>query len=682
MKPNPVAVLIALALLATACSGDYSPGIDPTVATPLTAGAAASESVGSRAPVIPADTPGDPVRADVAAVEIAEVAEPISTAVAPNGELWLAQRGGRVVVLDPVTGEIGDTILDISGLTTAGGEQGLLSIATDVSNLYVDYTDTAGDSHVDAYPLDPVDRPGKRRSLLTQMQPFTNHNGGGMVIGPDGYLYVGFGDGGGHGDPTGAGQDSSTMLGSIIRIDPTPGANAPYSIPTDNPFADVTDGRAEIYLTGVRNPWRFAFDPVTDDLWIGDVGQDDYEEVDFLAGATGSGRGANLGWNRREGLHPFKDGNPGEFVDPLFEYTHRGNPGGCSITGGVVYRGTKIPELTGAYVFGDFCTARLWALSISGGTTIFTDLGVDVPGGQLASFGVDPDGEILMLSLSGQVSRLVPAVVPSPDGRTYPTVADNPTAVGARLVEVERLLRSIDPADGEFADLAHEQQVIYRTIGRNPAWRAAIIAAAPDDLAETISLEIDARISVGGISNAEPPETMPAWEIIEALPADELLDFYHKASAETGINWSYLAAINLVETGFGRIVGLSSAGAKGPMQFMPATWAEVGTGSIDDPRDAIAAAARYLVRRGGPDNMAKALRGYNNSAAYVDTVTTYARLFAADPAAFRAARSWEIHYVSAAGDLWLPVGYRQDRRIPISEYLAEAPWSMPPSADN
>ncbi len=641
-------------------------------------------SAGGRAqpPEMPPDTTGDPTEANVAAVVVAEVAEPISTAIAPGGELWLAQRGGRVVVFDPATGAIGDTVLDISGLTIATGEQGLLSIAVDSGNLYVDYTDTTGESQIDAYPLDPAGRPGARRPLLTQKQPFTNHNGGGMVIGPDGYLYVGFGDGGGSGDPSGAGQDPSTLLGSIIRIDPTPGSDTPYSIPAGNPFADGTDGRAEIYLTGVRNPWRFAFDPVTDDLWIGDVGQDKYEEVDLLVAADGSGLGANLGWNHREGLHPFQGNNSAEFVDPVFEYTHSGDPGGCSITGGVVYRGTRIPDLAGAYLFGDFCTSKLWALSISGGKLVFTDLDVAIPGGQLVSFGVDRDGEVLMLSLSGQVSRLVPAVVPSPDGRTYPTVAENPAAVAVRLVEVERLLRSTDPAEPKFADLAHEQQVIYRTIGRNPDWKAPILAVVPDDLVDTVSLEIDARISVGGISNAEPPDTMPAWAIIEPLSADKLLDIYRRASDETGIDWTYLAAINMVETGFGRIVGLSSAGAQGPMQFMPATWAEVGTGSIDDPRDAIPAAARYLVRRGGPDNMAKAVRGYNNSAAYVDTVTTYARLFAADPVAFRAAQSWEIHYVSAAGDLWLPVGYRHDHRIPLSEYLAEAPWSMPPAADN
>jgi len=688
VRPPIPAAFAAVAILAAACSGGA--GDDPAIATVPTISVQpdAGTPVDGQPSVaeMPADTPGDPATATVEAKVIAEVAEPISGVVAPNGEFWLAQRGGLVVVFDPTTGAVGDTILDLSDQTAAGGEQGLLSIAVDSDNLYVDYTDRVGDSHIDAHPLNTQDRPGERVPMLSQQQLFTNHNGGGMAIGPDGDLYVGFGDGGGSGDPQSMAQNTSTLLGSIIRVEPTVGADSPYAIPPDNPFADGRDGAPEIFLTGARNPWRFAFDPATGDLWIADVGQDKYEEIDLLLAANGSGLGANLGWNRREGLHRFTGGNSAEFTDPVFEYEHGGDPGGCSITGGVVYRGTAIPELDGAYLFGDFCTSRLWALSISGASMVFTDLGVEVPGGQLASFAVDSHGEVLMLSLSGQVSRLVDpnaaAVVIDPAGRSYPAVDSDPAVVAERLAEVEHLLRTVDPADPGFADLAHEQQVLYRTIGRNADWVPAILTAIPEPLLESVQLEIDARMSTGEISNAQPAETMPAWAIIDPLPAEELMSIYRQAEADTGISWTYLAAINLVETGFGRIVGLSTAGAQGPMQFMPATWAEVGAGSINDPRDAIAAAARYLVRRGGPSNMGKAIRGYNNSAAYVDAVTSYARLFASDPAAFRAAHDWEIHYASAAGDLWLPVGYRYPQRIPLDQYLAEAPWSMPPEAGN
>lgn len=677
MKFTFIAVFALLTLAISGCADD-PPQSSPAVATlPTTSNPPPAASVdGPHASTnLPPDTHGVPADASVEAQVIAVVSEPISTAVAPNGEFWLAQRGGIVVVLDPGTGLIEDTVLDISSLTSPGGEQGLLSIAVDHDNLYVDYTDTVGNSNVDAYPLDNEGRPGDRHPLLTQQQPFTNHNGGGMAIGPDGSLYVGFGDGGGEGDPAGSGQDSSTVLGSIVRIDPTPGAPEPYAIPATNPFANGVDGRPEIFLTGVRNPWRFTFDPVTDDLWIGDVGQDLYEEVDLFLAANGGGVGANLGWNHREGLHEFKGGSSADFTDPVFEYVHGADPGGCSVTAGSVYRGSAIPELQGAYIFGDFCTSRLWALSISNADLVFTDLQVDIPGGQLASFGIDPDGEILTLSMSGHISR----IVQQSGSRNYPIVADNPDAVATRLIEVERLLRSTEPSQIGFSDLAHEQQMIYRTIGRHPEWSETILDMVPADLVDAVSMEIDARIFIGDISNAEPPDTMPAWEIIDPLPLSELIDIYRRSSNETGIPWTYLAAINMVETGFGRIVGLSTAGAQGPMQFMPATWAEVGTGSINDPHDAIPAAARYLVRRGGPDDMAKAVRGYNNSAAYVDAVTSYAQLFASDLAELEAAHSWEIHYSSSVGDLWLPVGYRHDQRIPVEQFLAEFPSSMPPA---
>lgn len=682
------ASLTALAVLAAACSGGA--GDEPAIATVPTisvpADAATPSGDQSSTPELPPDTPGDPTVATVSAKVIAEVVEPISGVVAPNGEYWLAQRSGRVVVFDPTTGAVGTTILDLTDKTIADGEQGLLSIAVDSDNLYVDYTDPVGHSHIDAHPLDAQGRPGEQVTFLTQRQLFANHNGGGMEIGPDGYLYIGFGDGGGSGDPRSMAQDTSTMLGSIIRVKPSVGADSPYTIPADNPFADGREGAPEIFITGTRNPWRFTFDPATGDLWIADVGQDKYEEVDLLLAANGSGRGANLGWNHREGLHRFDGSNSADFTDPIFEYEHGGDPGGCSVTGGVVYRGSAIPALEGAYLFGDFCTSRLWALSISDGAVVFTDLGLEIPGGQLASFAVDQDGEVLMLSLSGQVSRLVDpnmsTAVPDPAGRTYPDVGSDPSAVADRLIEIEQSLRTVDPSESNFADLAHEQQVIYRTIGHNPDWVPIVMATVPDNLRASVQLEIDARISIGEISNAQPAQTMPAWEIIAPLSAEELLAIYQQAEADTGISWSYLAAINMVETGFGRIVGLSTAGAQGPMQFMPATWAEVGTGSIDNPHDAIPAAARYLVRRGGPTNMVKAVRGYNNSAAYVAAVTSYAQLFASDSDAFRAAHDWEIHYASAAGDLWLPVGYRYPERIPLEQYLDEAPWSMPPEASN
>ena len=231
------------------------------------------------------------------------------------------------------------------------------------------------------------------------------------MIGPNGHLYVALGDGGSGGDPFDHGQNPATWLGAILRIEPTPDSTEPYSVPHDNPFAsppsapsDATQGSGEVFLFGVRNPWRFSFDTGTGDLWIADVGQNLYEEVTVLLAANGGGVGANLGWRLREGLHEFSGDKPPGNIDPVWEY---GQDDGCSVTGGFVYRGSAIPELVGSYLFGDYCTARLWAVQISSGEVVFRDFGVTVPGGSLASFGQDADGELYALSLEGPVSRVI-----------------------------------------------------------------------------------------------------------------------------------------------------------------------------------------------------------------------------------------------------------------------------------
>lgn len=357
-------------------------------------------------PPPPAD--GDVGAASVAIEQLLLLDQPIDTVVAPNGEWWIAQRTGEIVVVDPDTGETGATVLDISAETQASGERGLLGMAIDTEALYVNFTDLSGTTHVEAWLLDEQGRPGERRLLLTIDQPFSNHNGGGLAIGPDDHLYIGVGDGGSGGDPLGAGQDPTNILGSILRIDPTPSGPAAYEIPPDNPYADGTEGQPEIFIIGARNPWRFSFDPQTDDLWVADVGQDLFEEVNLLLGANGWGIGSNLGWNLREGTHEFAGERPDANVDPVFEYSHRGDPGGCSVTGGVAYRGSAIPQLVGSYVFGDFCTSTLWAVSTAGGVVEFRSFGIEIPGANLAGFGVDPSGELVVFSLDGPVSRIVP----------------------------------------------------------------------------------------------------------------------------------------------------------------------------------------------------------------------------------------------------------------------------------
>ncbi|MDW3219892.1 MAG: transglycosylase SLT domain-containing protein [Acidimicrobiales bacterium] len=268
----------------------------------------------------------------------------------------------------------------------------------------------------------------------------------------------------------------------------------------------------------------------------------------------------------------------------------------------------------------------------------------------------------------------------APNGRVYPSVPGDAEEAAGRLYELEDLLDTTDPNGPEWPDLAHEQQMLYRVIGRDLEWIAITLDGAPEEHRWVIERHLAARRAIADIGggSGEPPQNAPAWEIIEPLSAEELRALYEEAEADTGVHWSFLAAINLLETGFGRIDGLSTAGAQGPMQFLPTTWEEVSDGDIDDPADAIPAAARYLVRRGGPDDMHRALWGYNNSDAYVAAVTHYATLFAADDRSFLAAHDWEIHYSAAIGDLWFPVGYRLEEPQPTSDYLEDAPWSAPP----
>jgi glucose/arabinose dehydrogenase len=228
-----------------------------------------------------------------------------------------------------------------------------------------------------------------------------NHNGGQLAFGPDGFLYWGMGDGGGGGDPRASGQDPNDLLGSILRIDPR---GTPYFVPADNPFVNG-GGAPEVYAYGLRNPWRFSFDPANGDLWIGDVGQDKVEEIDRLAG--GKPAGANFGWNTLEGTETFKGAPAPGAVPPVFDYRH--DDGGCSVTSGFVYRGSAIPDLRGTFLFGDYCDPPVRGLRPAAGGNGFevVDLGLEVP--SLTSFGQGSDNELYTLTLDGTVSLLVAA---------------------------------------------------------------------------------------------------------------------------------------------------------------------------------------------------------------------------------------------------------------------------------
>ncbi|MFB6786391.1 PQQ-dependent sugar dehydrogenase [Streptomyces olivaceus] len=342
--------------------------------------------------------------AQIALTEVASATNPTAGAAGPGGTVWIAERAGTVRVLSD--GGLGEPVLDISDETTTDGERGLLGLAfdPDLAHLYISFTDLEGTSTIDEFAVqDGTVQQDTRRTVLTQEQPETNHNGGDIKFGPDGYLYVAFGDGGGGGDPDGNGQKLDTLLGKLLRIDPQGGD--PYAIPEDNPFAGDPGARGEIWSYGLRNPWRFSFDAGSGDLLIGDVGQSEWEEIDW-APADSKG-GENYGWSQMEGTHPFRGGTePDNHVPPVHEYDRTGL--GCSVTGGYVYRGEAVEDLVGQYVYSDYCDGTLRSLEIENGeVTGENDLGVN--GGEVVSFAQDADGELYVLAIGGTVSRVDPA---------------------------------------------------------------------------------------------------------------------------------------------------------------------------------------------------------------------------------------------------------------------------------
>jgi glucose/arabinose dehydrogenase len=343
---------------------------------------------------------------------------PIARVEAPTA--FATRRGDRGLYVTEQVGRVravrdgsldAAPVLDITADVGSGGERGLLGLtfSPDGSKIYVNYTNKEGDTRVDEYAMsrNAVDI-GSRRQLLAVDQPQPNHNGGELDFGPDGLLYLGLGDGGGAGDsgsghaPGGNGQSLDTMLGKILRIDPTPSAGRQYRIPSSNPFAGG-GGLPEIWAFGLRNPWRFTWDRETGDMWIADVGQNAWEEVDFLP--AGQGAGSNFGWNRLEGTHAFQGEAPRDAVPPILEYPL---DGACAAIGGYVYRGSKIPALTGAYLYSDYCDGAIRAIVEQNGQV--ADRGD--PGAmanQVTAFGEDQDGELYVLSQSDGLQRLDPA---------------------------------------------------------------------------------------------------------------------------------------------------------------------------------------------------------------------------------------------------------------------------------
>lgn len=335
--------------------------------------------------------------------------KPVSLANAADGSgrLFILEQVGEMRILKggPL---LPMPFLDIHNKVSCCGERGLLGIAfhpkfIENGYFYVNYDDKAGNTviarfKVSAQNPDQAD-PASETRLLYVQQPFPNHKGGELAFGPDGYLYIGLGDGGNQGDPLGNGQSLDTLLAKILRIDVDHGN--PYAIPPDNPFARG-GGLPEIWAYGLRNPWRFSFDRKTGDLYIADVGQDKWEEIDYLA-AKSPGR-SNFGWSYFEGNHPYKGTPPPgvKFVDPVAEYGH---DQGCAVVGGFVYRGMNLPAWQGVYLYGDYCSGNGWGLHHNPDDTWVNSLLFNL-GVPISSFGEDESGEVYLVDYNGNILRL------------------------------------------------------------------------------------------------------------------------------------------------------------------------------------------------------------------------------------------------------------------------------------
>jgi glucose/arabinose dehydrogenase len=424
--------LIAIAVLVVAACSNQQPTPSPThsgltsIALPATATAATSSqssAAGETASPGPSPSPSSsPTGLATVHIDLTEVlvglSNPIAVSSAGDSRLFVVEQTGKIAIVQG--GANVGTFLDVSSLISCCGERGLLGLAfhpqyASNGRFFVRYTDAAGDVRISEFHVSSnpnVADPSSGKILLTIPHPsFANHNGGVIAFGPDGDLYIGTGDGGSGGDPNNHGQSLSTLLGKMLRIDVDhTSAGAPYAIPASNPFAGQDGLDAEIFAYGLRNPYSFSFDRQTGDLWIGDVGQDLWEEVDRATAATGGGRGDNFGWSVMEGSHCYKpatDCSTGGKVMPVAEYAHgAGDSTGCAIIGGFVYRGTANPALAGRYLFGDNCSGNIWDIAAAGPASqppqLLLSSGLHVTG-----WGQGADGELYLVASNGGLYRLV-----------------------------------------------------------------------------------------------------------------------------------------------------------------------------------------------------------------------------------------------------------------------------------
>jgi glucose/arabinose dehydrogenase len=405
-------LIVLLVAAVAACNGVNTPTQTSTSLTPTIASETQTSSTPTIAPATETSGPApatetpastttfpDPNAYTWQQLDIPSLQRPVDLQANGSGRLFVLEKEGRIRIIE--NDQLLETpFLDITDrVGSNGNEQGLLGMAfhpgyQENGRFFVNYTDANGDTVIARFQVssDPnVADPNSEAALLGVDQPFANHNGGGLVFGPDGYLYAGLGDGGSQGDPNGNGQNTDVLLGKILRIDVD--SAEPYAVPSDNPFGN------EVWAYGLRNPWRLSFDRTTGDLYIGDVGQGQWEEIDFIP--AGSPGGANFGWDHREGAHDYEGGGPEGMIDPVAEYSHP--EGGCSVTGGYVYRGS-MPEWNGIYVYGDYCTGMIWGLIQADGdwqNQLLFDVDVTI-----TSFGQDDAGEIYLLSDTGGIFRL------------------------------------------------------------------------------------------------------------------------------------------------------------------------------------------------------------------------------------------------------------------------------------
>jgi glucose/arabinose dehydrogenase len=398
------ALVLVVAALVAACGGSAG-GQSGTNGS----GAASAASETGESGAAGAQSAGRGVRL----VKIGDFSSPLYVTAPPNDRrrVFVVEQAGRIVVLRGGR-RLAQPFLDIRSKVTAGGEQGLLSMAfapdyAQTGRFYVYYTERSGQEAIWEYRRASDDRadPGSARLVLRMADPEPNHNGGLMIFGSDGLMYVGTGDGGGGDDQHGArgnAQSLGSLLGKILRIDPRESGGRPYTVPSSNPFAGRSGARPEIYAYGLRNPWRFSFDRSTGDLSIADVGQDAVEEVDFVR--KDRGRGANFGWRPWEGRsRNFDEPAPGAIL-PVISHQH--SDGFCSITGGYVVRDRGVPGLYGRYVYGDYCEGRIRAATLRAGRrTTGKVLSLPKVDG-LSSFGEDAAGRVYATSLNGPVYRI------------------------------------------------------------------------------------------------------------------------------------------------------------------------------------------------------------------------------------------------------------------------------------